>query len=67
LIDRFLNKVASVKEEMIVDPELQCPLLHHGFVHLYPSEISVVHAACVGLRAVIFQTGSFTWAGTSRL
>ena len=38
---------------MIVDPELQCPLLYHGFVHLYPPEISVVYAACVGLRDTI--------------
>jgi len=32
---------------MILDPELQCPLLHHGLVYLYPWEISVVYATCV--------------------
>ena len=37
----------------ILDPELQCPLLHHGLVHLYPPEISTVYAACVELRDTI--------------
>ena len=37
----------------ILDPELQTPLLHHGLVHLYPPEISVVYAACVELRETI--------------
>ena len=38
----------------VLDPEIQSPLLHHGLVHLlYPSEISVVYAACMGLRDTI--------------
>jgi hypothetical protein len=37
----------------ILDAELQCPLLHHGLVHLYPREISAVYAACVELRETI--------------
>jgi len=38
----------------ILDPELQCPLLHHGLVLLYPPEIAAVYATCVELR----ETGS---------
>ena len=37
----------------ILDLELQCPLLHHGLVHLYPREITRVYAACVALRETI--------------
>ena len=37
----------------MLEPELQCPLLHHGLVHLYPQEISKVYAACVVLRETI--------------
>ena len=37
----------------IPDLELQCPLLHHGLVHLNTAEISVVYAACVKLRETI--------------
>jgi len=37
----------------ILDPDLQCPLLHHGLVHLYPPEISVVYTTCIELRDTI--------------
>ena len=47
----------------ILDPELQCPLLHHGLVHLHPSEISVVYAACVELRETI--EGEREWLGVN--
>ena len=35
---------------VVLDPEIQSPLLYHGLVHLYPSKISVVYAACVVSR-----------------
>ena len=37
----------------ILDPELQCSLLHHVLVHLYASEIAAVYAACVELKETI--------------
>jgi hypothetical protein len=45
----------------ILDPELQCPLLHHGLVHLYSREISAVYAACVELRDAIER--DWEWLG----
>jgi len=48
-----VNDLKLRRMPTIVDPELLSPLLHHGLMHLYPSEISAVYAVCVVLRETI--------------